>query len=247
MSKLIEFKRPEVAAAIEHLDALSHANESVITGKQDSILLSQKAIDAFEFFDVTLVSKLGIRGAANFLQSLPDIEPKIQLIDYYLNEKNLKNICINKAYLKSVDPTPLISSCEGNNDISSSCIIDFKPEKGIEDFDISFNIMNQQDYVRPFVPIVVEAFFSLNYRHLSIKNCNHMPVKKFFYLSPLGGHRTDTIPLHSFVDCSKLTNGNIKISNIRFCVSVPKFRSLSPLSSRQSSRKIPVLLNINAA
>ena len=244
--KLIEFQRPEVTAAIKHLNTLRLANESVINGKNDSILLSEKAIEAYHFFDVTLISRLGIHGAANFLQSLPDIEPKNQLIEYYINEKNLKNICINGAYLKSDDTTTLISCCDGNNDISNNCIIDFKPQKGIENFDVSFKIANQQDHARPFVPMVVEAFFSLSYGHLSIKKCNQTPVKKFFYLS-LEKNQSQLIPLQSFIDCSKISGANIKISNIRFCVSVPKFRTFSPLSSRQSSRKLPVLFNMKVA
>ena len=185
MSKMIEFQRPEVTAAIKHLNTLRLANESVINGMHDSQLLSEKAIEAYHFFNETLISRLGVSGAANFLHSLPDIEPKNQLIDYYLNEKNLNNICINGAYMKSDETTSLISRCEGNNEISNSCIIDFKPENGIENFDISFKISNQQNHVRPFVPIVVEAFFSLSYGHLSIKKCNQTPVKKFLYIVPI--------------------------------------------------------------
>ena len=245
-SKLIEFQRPEVTAAIKHLNTLELANESVINGMHDSQLLSEKAIDAYHFFNETLISRLGVSGAANFLHSLPDIGPRNQLIDYYLNEKNLKNICINGAYMKSDESTSLISRCEGNNEISNSCIIDFKPENGIENFDISFKITNQKNHARPFVPIVVEAFFSLSYGHLSIKKCNQTPVKKFLYIS-LEKNQTQLKPLQSFVDCSKITGANIKISNIRFCVSIPKFRTFSPLSSRQSSRKLPVLFNMKVA
>ena len=245
MSKLFEFEKPEVASALEHLEALNCANESVINGKRDSIMLSEKAIRAFQFFDVTLVSQFGVQGASDFLNTLPDIEPKLQLINYYLKERNLKNICINEAYMK-YDNHPLISTCEGNNEITSSCEIDFKPENGIEKFDISFSITNQLDYVRPFVPIVVEAVFALSYGHLSLKKCRQEPVKKFFYFA-LDENSTDLITLQSFIDCRCFARGNIKISNIRFNVSVPKFRTLSPLSNRQSSRKLPVLLNMNAA
>ena len=64
-SKMIEFQRPEVTAAIKHLNTLRLANESVINGMHDSQLLSEKAIEAYHFFNETLISRLGVSGAAN--------------------------------------------------------------------------------------------------------------------------------------------------------------------------------------
>jgi len=245
MSSIYEFQKPEVANALEHLEALNCANESVLIGKPDSIMLSERAIRAFHFFDVTLVSQFGVQGAAGFLETLEDSEPKSKLIDYYLKESDLKNICINEAHLK-YGGTVLNSGCDGNNDISKSCVIDFKPEQGIENFDVSFKIMNKRNYARPFVPIVVEAEFDLIFGHLSLKKCTNDPIRKLFYTS-LDDNEVQTVSLFNFINCRSLSRNNIKISNIRFVVSVPKFRTFSPISNRQSSRKMPVLSNLKAA
>ena len=245
MSLQFEFQKPHVATTLEYLEALNCANESVQIGRCDSIMLSEKAIRAFHFFDVTLVSQYGVQGAADFLNGFNEIEPNGKLIDYYLKERDLSNICINEAYLK-YDTNPLRSRCEGNNDVSQNCVIDFKPEQGIEKFDISLSITNQRNYSRPFVPIVVEAMFDLSFGHLSLKKCSQEPIKKFFYTS-LEENETQLITLESFFDCQTMMQNKIKISNIRFNVSVPKFRTFSPISNRQSSRKMPVLTNKKVA